>query len=189
MALARKAPGRSTSGIEARRNSRPAPGSAKRRRSVAAGMRAARRPDWRASRENSRPTTGIVVSAVVPGGRAARPGMGGRRQKHQPARPFGMGEREGRRHRAAEGMADDDRLADAEMVHQRGDRLCLAVRRLVVAGPRSDQPWPGGRGTAARRGPRAAACSGTIWSFRLALAPWMKTIGGRSGFAGAGTWT
>ena len=31
-------------------------------------------------------------------------------------------------------MADDDRLLDAEQIHQRGERPCLPERRLVLAG-------------------------------------------------------
>ena len=107
--------------------------------------------------------------------------MGRRGEQHEAARLSGIGQRECRRLGRAERMADDDRLADAELVHQRGERSCLAERRLVAGaalGPAMARPVEEQQlGAASSNG-----LSGTIWSFRLALAPWMKTIGGRSGF-------
>ncbi|MHC2794395.1 hypothetical protein ACVINZ_003407 [Mesorhizobium jarvisii] len=42
---------------------------------------------------------------------------------------------ESRRHHATEGMADDDRLPDAEAVHQGSEGIGLRRRILIVAGP------------------------------------------------------
>ena len=55
--------------------------------------------------------------------------------------------------------------------------------------PRSDQPWPGRSKNSNSARPSSSGRAGTIWSLRLALAPWMKTIGGSSGAAGGGTCT
>ena len=55
--------------------------------------------------------------------------------------------------------------------------------------PRSDQPCPGRSKNSSSARPSSSGLSGTIWSLRLALAPWMKTIGGRSALAGPGTCT
>ena len=61
--------------------------------------------------------------------------MGRRRQEDEAERLVGMLAAESRRHHAAEGMADDDCLLDAETVHQRGDGVGLRRRVFIVAGP------------------------------------------------------
>ena len=65
-------------------------------------------------------------------------------KQHEAGRLLGIGEREGGRLGRAERMADDNRLVDADRIHQRGQRLCLAERRIVFAraafGPAEPRP-------------------------------------------------
>ena len=91
----------------------------------AAGIGERRREDFADERDRRQ--------RIVPGGRAARPRVGGRCQKHQAARLLGIRERKRGRFRRSPGMADDDRLLDAERIHQCGERPCLSERRLVLA--------------------------------------------------------
>jgi hypothetical protein len=60
--------------------------------------------------------------------------VGGCGDKYQPARPVRLFEPEGGGDRPAEGVANDDRVPDAEMVHQCCYGSGLAGRRVVVAG-------------------------------------------------------
>ena len=80
---------------------------------------------------------------VIPVGTAG-PGVGRRRQKHQPGKEIGARQRQLRRHRPAPGMADGNRPLDAEAVGQPGDQRRLGGRavhvlaaalRIAVAGP------------------------------------------------------
>src|SRR5690606_10023609 len=60
---------------------------------------------------------------------------------------------------------------------------------VSVPSPRSDQPRPGRSTNNISARPSSSGRSGSIWSRRLLLAPWMKRSGGMRASAGPGTWT